>query len=790
MPEADYPTVDGIVFDDVSAARGVWGPMAGSPPVSVVRAGGRSALEMRCAFAGTKFERASWDGAVKLDLTACRGIAFRFFCPDLSPVGHFSIYFKSGDGWYTSGFAPDVKSGWSTIRIDKSRVQIEGSPAGWSRVETIRISAWRGGATDTVLYAADFGLLGTDAPIVIVRGDAAGGGDSGEARAVRQFAENVSRCLEELDVPYLVFSDRDVTAERLADRAVVVLPHNPVMPAPVADELAKYLRGGGKLVAFYHLPNALRPIVGIDGGRHVLQTHEGQFASIHVEQDVLPGAPAIVGQRSWNLGEAKPVAGRSRVAAVWHDAEGESTGQPAIVLSDNGAVMTHVLLRDDPANKRKLLLALIGHFAPEVWSQAVAGRIGRIGKLGPYRGFDEAERAIRRSASGVPAVLEIVEEVSSLRREAVRHHTQGELAAAMAVAEQAQAKMIDAYCRTRKPLPGEHRAFWCHSAFGVSGMTWDQAIKRLADNGFTAILPNMLWGGVAYYESDVLPVAPQVAEKGDQIAACVAACKKYGIECHVWKVNWNTGGHAPKSFIERIKREGRTQVLYNGKPQERWLCPSHPANRQLEIDAMVEVAAKYGVAGVHFDYIRYPHGDSCFCRGCRSRFEARIGSKVADWPTDLRENDELKGKWLDFRRDNITKVVASVAKRVRALEGDVEISAAVFRNWPTDRDTIGQDWKLWCDKGYLDFVCPMDYTASTAAFESYIRNQLEWTGKVDCYPGIGLTVWPDRTDVCKLIDQINVTRQYKTGGFTIFNYGPVEANDVLPQCGKGITRRR
>ena len=31
LPEADYPTVDGIVFDDVSAARGVWGPMAGSP---------------------------------------------------------------------------------------------------------------------------------------------------------------------------------------------------------------------------------------------------------------------------------------------------------------------------------------------------------------------------------------------------------------------------------------------------------------------------------------------------------------------------------------------------------------------------------------------------------------------------------------------------------------------------------------------------------------------------------------------------------------------------------------
>mgnify|MGYP000700577408 CR=1 FL=1 len=38
-----------------------------------------------------------------------------------------------------------------------------------------------------------------------------------------------------------------------------------------------------------------------------------------------------------------------------------------------------------------------------------------------------------------------------------------------------------------------------------------------------------------------------------------------------------------------------------------------------------------------------------------------------------------------------------------------------------DRDTIGQDWKLWCDRGYLDFVCPMDYTASSAQFRSATR---------------------------------------------------------------------
>ena len=39
---------------------------------------------------------------------------------------------------------------------------------------------------------------------------------------------------------------------------------------------------------------------------------------------------------------------------------------------------------------------------------------------------------------------------------------------------------------------------------------------------------------------------------------------------------------------------------------------------------MLEVARKYPVDGLHFDYIRYPGRDKCYCDGCRERFEAEI----------------------------------------------------------------------------------------------------------------------------------------------------------------------
>jgi uncharacterized lipoprotein YddW (UPF0748 family) len=119
----------------------------------------------------------------------------------------------------------------------------------------------------------------------------------------------------------------------------------------------------------------------------------------------------------------------------------------------------------------------------------------------------------------------------------------------------------------------------------------------------------------------------------------------------------------------------------------------------------------------------------------------------------------------------------------------VKVSAAVFPNWPADRNGIGQDWKLWCDRGYLDFVCPMDYTPHNMGFENLVASQIEWAGKVPCYPGIGLSTWPDKTDVARLIDQITIARRLGAKGFTVFEFNPATARDVVPLCGKGITRR-
>jgi uncharacterized lipoprotein YddW (UPF0748 family) len=417
--------------------------------------------------------------------------------------------------------------------------------------------------------------------------------------------------------------------------------------------------------------------------------------------------------------------------------------------------------------------------------------------MDPYEDFAAAERGIRAAcgagislaaASGTPAPQAALAEAGRLRGQAVELAAAGKWGESIAAAGKAREAMIDALCLAQTAAAGEHRGIWCHSAFGLPGRTWDQTVKVLADNGFTAVLPNMLWGGVAFYESDVLPVAPEVKRQGDQIAQCLAACRKYGVQCHVWKVNFNMGWQTPKDFAQRMKAEGRTQVRPNGAGNDQWLCPSHPDNRKLEIDAMVEVVRKYAVDGVHFDYIRYPGMEGCYCKGCRERFEKAIGHAAAHWPADVGPRGELYEKWLDFRRDQITAVVAGVAEQARKVRPGVKISAAVFSNWAADRDGVGQDWKLWCQRGYMDFVCPMDYTEHDSQLESMVSRQLPWAGGVPCYPGIGVSCWADPTDIARVIEQVRVTRRQKTGGFTIFNLDAPVATEILPLLGKGMTR--
>ena len=761
--------------------------MEGSLKVSIANTLSRKSLKMPCNYID-EIARASWDHTVKLDLTMAHGIQFDILCNDPSPISHFTLYFKSGKGWYAHNFSIDQIGKWNSVKIPKRNMKKEGIPTSWSNIEKIRLSVWRGSSINTEFYITNFRTFGSDSPIAILLPQSISQTLPNELKSAIKFANNIQQILTNLGIDFILLDDINVTAEKLKNKQIIILPHNPNMNDKITSELIKYLQSGGKIITFYTLPEKIRQIVNIPRDKYIKEKYSGQFSAIHFDDKILKGAPKVVKQHSWNITASKTINDKSAIAGVWYNNKNESTGYAAVITSSNCILMTHVLLLDDIQNKEKMLLSMIGYFSPELVKKCAIKAINHIGTFASYKTISNAIADINILANKNPRIIDKIKEITTLVKKAQNLLQSKQYYKAIKIANETRKIAIATYCSVQKAENNEYRAWWCHDAFGVEGMSWDEAIKQLSQNGFTSILPNMLWGGVAYYKSNLLPIHEDVAKRGDQLTLCLNACKKYNIECHVWKVNWNMGYRTPQFFVDKMTKANRTQVFYDGTKKNRWLCPSHPENQKLEIETMIEVAKNYDVTGIHFDYIRYPYKNSCFCNGCRNRFEKFLGRKIANWPEDCRNNKEINKQWLNFRRNNITFVVKSVSDSVRKIKPNIKISAAVFRNWERDRDSVGQDWKLWCDKGYLDFVSPMDYMSSNNQFENILKKQISWAGKTPCYPGIGLSCWKPSDNICKLIEQIKISRKLNCRGFTIFNYSTSEAKNILPLCGVGITK--
>ena len=776
LDDFDYPSEE--------AAREAWTPDERSEPVGLFEYDEGTALRMNADFTREDSRRAVYDRDVDLDLSRWGRFTFDMYIDRPGLFGSFTIYFRSGDGWFGAG-AGIGGPGWSTVELSRADFRQEGNPAGWQQIDGIRLAAWRG--ADEVGFMAVDNLTAHREPFALVLGTHTIEAQGSEARAVQSIAATVAGLLADAGIRTSTIGDADVEQGALADYDFAIFAYNPDMTQAGVDAIRDYVEGGGRVMFFYQLPGDLGEVLGVRGVGSRRAEYTGQLSEIRFEElEEFEGMPGSVMQTSWMLTVAEPI-GDGEVIGWWHDAEGESTGLPAFIASDAGVWMSHVLTNTNRTAKQRMLVSMMGRYVPEIWPQVAESALEGLDRIGHIDGIEEALAWIEQHAADAPdpaAIERLVGEHRDLLTEARAALEAEQYPSAVDTAGEAWDRLRDAYLLAHTPRDAEFRAWWEHSGTGAFG-TWEESMQNLADSGFNAVVPNMLWGGVALYESDYLPHHPVVAERGDQIAECVEAAKRHGIEVHVWKVNWRPGHAAPAEFIQQMREEERLQRSFGGEEME-WLCPSDPRNLELELNTMVEVAQNYDVDGVHFDYIRYPGPQSCFCDGCHERFERDTGFTVENWPEDLR-TDEFEDAWTQWRCDQISALVEATAREVRAIKPHVKISAAVFQNYPGTRVSIGQDWLHWVEQGWLDFLCPMNYTNYDGTYATTVTRQVQQVaGRIPLYPGIGASSSNSTLSVDRVAGQAQIARTLGADGFIIFNYAFDEAQNIVPGLGRAL----
>jgi uncharacterized lipoprotein YddW (UPF0748 family) len=778
-----------LAYEHTDEAREAWTPGEKSPQVKARPKPSRGII-LPCPFGGIGFgpfrfspDRLFWDHNLERDLSRYTSFELDLSCNLPSAVRSLSVYFKSGDGWY-AWHGPLEKAHRHTLHLLKSEFTTEGNPGGWQHIEKVRISPWQGREHDAVLTL--YALKGHVDSILLVQGTRSAP-DAGERNAAKRTAHRISTWLKEMGIPHGLLMDEEVTAGRLRQARVVILCYNPNPTPTELRALQHYLQAQGQLIVFYSASEELAQMMGMKLGSYTAAEEPLEWTHMAFEDPSGQRVPPRVLQQSWNIRPVYPANRKAHVLAYWAGAGGK-TEYPAWVASPRGLWMTHILLDDDPAGKKAMLLGLLGRYEPAVWPRAAWTALQEAGRIDSFRGIQDAVARIEQQADRAGTRRE-VDSYLAQAREAYRamldKYERFDFPAVVQGADRLDTTLSKAYALAQEPKRGEVRGVWDSIGTGWYPGDWPRSVKQLDEHGLNTIFVYAANAGSANYPSRFLAPARNATRYGDLLKTACEAAQARKLRIHAWKICWDTHG-APAAQIAAWRRAGRLQQTASGRTLN-WLCPTQPANRQHELAVLRELA-RYPVHGIHLDYIRYPT-TGCYCPACRAAFEAWHGERV-NWPDEVQSGGQLRTAFVEWRAEQITAFVTQVRRMLNDEHADLHLSAAVFPRYPECVEAVGQDWRAWLSDNLVDSVCPMNYTRDASTFENWVRSQEDIAPRGSrIYAGIGVTANESKLAPDKVIEQIRILRRHGAEGFVLFKMDTNVRDRVLPLLSDGVTRR-
>ncbi len=770
------------ILDDFSqrsdaAARMRWQAMDTSPPVRTASDGG---LLFDCPFARLPDDRFYWDRVVDLDLSAQTALTLDLAVSHPEAFRSLAIYLESGDGWYVWS-RPLTRAGRQRLTLLRDDFSTEGTPAGWNRIQRIRLSPWRGSQrVDARLQLVSLRAMSPAVLLVRATGSVP---DAGERAVARRVTRYLARRSTALGITHAVIDEDDLTPAMLETARVVVLGYHPTIPDPLYRMIESFLDRQGKLMVFYSADQRLAKRMGFELGEYQVAAVPLQWSAFVFDDPGRWEVPSRVMQHSWNIRSVRPAREDAEIIAWWENAQGERSGDPAWGISRNGTWMTHVLLEGDNLAKENLLVGLLTRWLPDLWPDILAATLDQAGCVGSYTSLEQAVDAIGRDVGALaPDSRRVGADKLSLATQCYRRAQQASrdrrYAEAYRLARACRRLLTEAMAMTLTPRPDEFRGVWDHHAVGWYPGDWQRSAEELRKAGMTAIFPNVAWGGLAHYASTGLPRSSTYERFGDQLTAAMRAARDNALELHAWIVCWNLGG-TPAAFREQMRRENRLQRDAQGN-ELAWLCPAHPDNRRHMLGVVREIAEQRP-DGIHLDYIRFPGAHACFCDTCRRQVERRLGQAVTAWPQDARDAGPAADAWSAHRVATINTFVEQVYKTVNVIDPEIVVSAAVFGGYPASVRSIGQDWGAWLRAGWLDMVAPMNYTDDTATFVRWIREQQRGPAAGQrLIPGIGVASSEAPLTADQVLDQLLAARRLGVPGILFFALDLEFREHVLP----------
>jgi len=326
-------------------------------------------------------------------------------------------------------------------------------------------------------------------------------------------------------------------------------------------------------------------------------------------------------------------------------------------------------------------------------------------------------------------------------------------------------------------MPTPHKATWLHRLPSTPDQV-KQIVHRLASAGFDMVIPCVKQvTGIADYQSRVAEVR-QEFRTWDPLMVMAEEAAGEGLAVHAWCCVFPEGEDSRLlSDHPELAAAGGDEVEL-GEPQFRWACPHRPEVQDYEAAIYQELIDNYPVAGVHLDYIRSSQG-LCYCEYCRRDYREKTGGdlgalRMFSWNGPEAQDMDT---WIRWRCRPITQFVERI--RAATTAAGKELSAAVFFYYPGGLIDVGQDWEAWVRAGLLDYVFPMNYSASTAVAAKWTRNNVATLAGADggCRHWEGI-LRPASMSTPRFIEHVRAIVDAGVEGVTVFEYPYLRDDDL------------